>query len=49
MIGIKVSPEFKRIIQDVAKDENRSLSNFVKHCIITYLKEKKGIEHKEED
>ena len=39
----------KKIIQEAAKDENRSLSNFIKHCMITYLKEKKGIEHKEEN
>ncbi|MGB5751232.1 MAG: hypothetical protein WBM69_29965 [Desulfobacterales bacterium] len=49
MIGIKVSQKFKEIIQGAAKDENRSLSNFIKHCILTYLKEKKGIDHKEED
>jgi uncharacterized protein (DUF1778 family) len=49
MVGIKVSKKFKQIIQDAAKDENRSLSNFIKNCILTYLKEKKGIDHKEED
>jgi uncharacterized protein (DUF1778 family) len=49
MIGIKVDPEFKTILQEAAKDENRSLSNFVKHCLLTYLKEKKGIDYKEED
>jgi len=49
MIGIKVSTEFKKIIQEAARDENRSLSNFIKHCIITYLKEKMGIDYKETD
>ena len=49
VIGIKVSKEFKEIIKNAAQDENRSLSNFIKHCILTYLKEKKGIEHKEVD
>ena len=49
MIGIKVAPEFKKIIQEAARDENRSLSNFIKHCIITYLKEKTSIDYKETD
>jgi predicted transcriptional regulator len=49
MIGIKVSPELKKLLQETARDENRSLSNFIKHCILTYLKEKKGIKYKEGD
>ena len=48
LIGIKVAEEFKRILQDAARDENRSLSNFIKHCLITYLKEKRGIDYKED-
>jgi len=47
--GIKVAPEFKQILQETARDENRSLSNFIKHCLLTYLKEKKGIDYKEEN
>jgi uncharacterized protein (DUF1778 family) len=47
MIGLKVSAKFKRIIQAAALNENRSVSNFIKHCILTYLKEKMGIDHKE--
>jgi hypothetical protein len=47
--GIKVDPEFKQILKEAARDENRSLSNFIKHCLLTYLKEKKGIDYKEED
>jgi len=49
LIGLRVSPELKKILQAAAKDENRNLSNFIKHALLTYLKEKKGIEHKEED
>ena len=49
VIGIKVSDKFKEIIQEAARDENRNTSNFIKHCILTYLKENKGIDHKEED
>ena len=47
--GIKVAPEFKTILKEAARDENRSLSNFIKHCLLTYLKEKKGIDYKEEN
>ncbi len=49
MIGIKVAPEFKKILKETARDENRSLSNLIKHCLLTYLKEKKGLDYKEED
>jgi hypothetical protein len=49
MIGIKVEPEFKEILKEAGRDENRSLSNFIKHCLLTYLKENKGIDYKEED
>ena len=49
MIGIKVSEKFKDLIQEQAADENRTMSNFIKHCLLTYLKEKKGIHHKEQD
>ena len=49
VVGIKVSDKFKQIIQETAKDENRSVSNFIKHCILTYLKEKRGIDYKEQD
>ncbi len=49
MIGIKVDPEFKEILKEAAKDENRSLSIFIKHCLLIYLKEKKGSDYKEEN
>jgi uncharacterized protein (DUF1778 family) len=49
LIGIKVDPEFKEILKEAAKAENRSLSNFIKHCLLTYLKERKGIDYKEEN
>ena len=47
LIGIKVDLELKEILQEAARDENRSLSNFIKHCLLTYLKEQKGIVYKE--
>lgn len=49
MIGIKVSEKFKKLLQKEAQKEHRTLSNFIKHCILTYLKEKKGIDIKETD
>ena len=47
MIGIKVSETFKKLLQEHASEENRTVSNFIKHCILTYLKEKKDIDFKE--
>jgi hypothetical protein len=49
LIGIKVDPAFKEILKEAGREENRSLSNFIKHCLLTYLKEGKGIDYKEED
>ncbi len=49
LIGIKVDPELKEILKEAGRDENRSLSNFIKHCLLTYLKDQKGIDYKEED
>ena len=49
LIGVTVSQKLIKILQEAAKDENRNLSNFIKHALLTYLKDKKGIEHKEED
>ena len=43
MIGIKVDSEFKEFLQNLAAEENRSLSNFIKHAIKTYIKEHKGL------
>jgi len=40
MIGIKVSEKFKSLLEEQAKAENRSLSNFVKNALVQYLEEK---------
>ena len=42
-IGIKFDPDFKEFLQKLASKDNRSLSNFIKHAIKTYIKEHKGI------
>jgi predicted transcriptional regulator len=44
MIGIKVSEKFKSLLEEQAKAENRSLSNFVKNALAQYL-EGKGLRY----
>jgi len=39
MIGIKVEPEIKKVLQKLADDESRNLSNFCFHAIKVYVKE----------
>lgn len=44
MIGFKATREFKEFLQGMAKDENRTLSNFIINALLVYIKEHKGIE-----
>lgn len=44
MIGIRVEPELKEKLQELADEENRNLSNFITNAILTYLKEHKNID-----
>jgi uncharacterized protein (DUF1778 family) len=46
MLGIRIEPEFKNLLQKLADEENRSLSNFVINALLTYLKEHKGVDWK---
>jgi hypothetical protein len=39
MIGIKVEPEIKKVLQGLANDESRNLSNFCYHAIKIFVKE----------
>jgi uncharacterized protein (DUF1778 family) len=48
MIGIKVTPEFKKLLEKEAAKDHRSLANFIKHALLTFLKEHKKIDFKEE-
>ena len=48
MIGIRLEPELKELLQNAAKEERRSLSNFMVHAALTYLKEHKGVEWQKE-
>ena len=38
MIGIKVEPEIKEVLQKLADQESRNLSNFCYHAIKMYVK-----------
>ena len=49
MIGFKATREFKKFLQDMAQKENRSLSNFIVNALLTYIKERHGIEYSEQD
>ncbi len=39
MIGIKIKPEIKELLQKLADAESRNLSNFCYHAIKIYVKE----------
>jgi predicted transcriptional regulator len=39
MIGIKVDPKIKKVLQKLADAESRNLSNFCYHAIKIYVKE----------
>ena len=48
MIGFKATKEFKSFLQKMAKQENRTLSNFIINALLMYIKEHRGIEYEEE-
>jgi len=48
MIGFRVTPEFKKLLEKLADEENRSLSNFTENAILTYIKEHKDIDFKKQ-
>jgi hypothetical protein len=37
--------DLREIMENVAKAEHRSLSNFIVHAILTYLEDKHGIKY----
>ena len=39
MIGIKVEPEIKKVLQKLASNESRNLSNFCYYAIKKYVQE----------
>ena len=48
MIGFRVTPEFKKFLEEQADEENRTLSNFIENVLLTYLKEHKEIDWKKQ-
>ena len=48
MIGLRVSEKFKNLLEEQAKSENRTLSNFIKNALVHYMEEK-GIRYIEAD
>ena len=48
MIGLRVSPKLKDFLQSQADKENRNLSNFITNAVLTYIKDNKGVEWREE-
>lgn len=47
MIGLRVSPEFKKTLEKIADEEHRPLANFINHSILYYLEKERGIKWKE--
>ena len=46
MLGIRIHQELKKLLQDLADKDGRSLSNYVNKIILSYLKEHEGIDWK---
>ena len=49
MIGFKATRELKEFLQKMAKEENRTLSNFIVNALLAYIKEHRGVEWKGEN
>ena len=48
MIGFKATREFKDFLKKMAKQENRTLSNFIFNALLVYTKEHRGVDWNEE-
>ncbi len=42
MIGFRATRAFKKFLQDMAKKENRTLSNFIVNALLVYIKNNHG-------
>jgi hypothetical protein len=49
MIGFKATRKFKDFLKQMAKKENRSLSNFIINALLLHIKEHHNVEWKEDD
>lgn len=41
VLGVRVAPAIKRELQDLAKEDNRSLSNYVEQVLANFLVSRK--------
>ena len=48
MIGLRVTKEFKKFLQEMADNENRTLSSFILNAVLYYIKKEKGIDYKKD-
>ena len=48
MIGIRLEHRLRKILEDIAEEEQRSLSNLVRLIILDWLESKKGINWRKE-
>lgn len=48
MIGLRVSSKFKEFLQSQADQEHRTLSNFITNAVLTYVKDHKKVEWRED-
>ena len=49
MIGVRLEPKLKQLLENIADEDERSLSNLVRLIIIDWLKTQKGIDWKKAD
>lgn len=43
MIGFRVTEKLKQVFQNLADEENRTLSSFLLNAILYYIRKEKGI------
>ena len=50
VIGFRVPKELKKLLEELADKENRTLTSYIINAIVTYTKERHGIDwHKLKD
>lgn len=49
MMGLRIDPRMKAFFQQVAKKENRNLSNFIINSVLTYIKEHWDLEYVDDE
>ena len=47
MIGFKATKKFREFLQEMAKKENRTLSNFITNALLIYISEHLSVKYKE--